>query len=359
MPFYSQKVNKQIGLCDFQIIKCIGQGGFSRVYLVQKKDNGQMYALKLIEKGFIIENKKEIVVQNERNIMINILGLPFLLKVEFCFENKHFLGFIMEYCPGGELFYHLRKIKRMNEYMAKFYFVEICQGIQFLHQKNIIYRDIKPENILLDIEGHICIGDFGLSKPNMDKNQFAYSFCGSPEYMAPEMLLKVGHSYPVDYYCLGALLYELVTGLPPYYSHNTNEIYQRILNEELEFPSNIQISSDLKDLLQKLLSKHPFGRIGTIDGIKEILNHNWFKNININSIIQKKIQPPLKPNILGFNFDEEEFIKGEKQFKKKIIDCLQNKYQKEFPFIFKQFYFDASYKQNNMSSTPLLTKKQM
>lgn len=122
-------------------------------------------------------------------------------------------------------------------------------GIKYLHEKNIIYRDIKPENILLDENGNIRIGDFGLSKPDMDSNEFAYSFCGSPEYMAPEMLLKVGHTYTVDYYCLGALLYELVTGLPPFYSQNTDEIYNSILSEELTFPDHVTYSPELKILL--------------------------------------------------------------------------------------------------------------
>lgn len=156
---------------------------------------------------------------------------PFLLQLSYAFESNLYIAFVMEYCPGGELFYHLRRIKRMNEEMARFYFVQICLGIDYLHKRHIIYRDIKPENILLDIEGNIRIGDFGLSKPDMNISGRAYSFCGSPEYMAPEMLLKTGHTYTVDFYCLGALLYELITGLPPFYTHNTNEIYKRILNE--------------------------------------------------------------------------------------------------------------------------------
>ena len=161
---------------------------------------------------------------------------PFLLKLEFCFETRNYLCFVTEYCSGGEMFYHLRKIKKMNEDQARFYFTEICLGIEQLHNQFIIYRDIKPENIFLDGDGHARIGDFGLAKPDMDINEFAYSFCGSPEYMPPEMLLKVGHSYPVDYYCLGAILYELVTGLPPFYSHDTDKIYESILSEELTFP---------------------------------------------------------------------------------------------------------------------------
>ena len=157
--------------------------------------------------------------------------------------------------------------------MARFYFTEICLGMQHLHQHFVVYRDIKPENIFLDHEGHAKIGDFGLVKPDMNINEFTYSFCGSAEYMPPEMLLKCGHSYPVDYYCLGALLYEvtlsilinskLVTGLPPFYSLNNDEICERVLTEELMFPSHaFNLSVDLKHLIRGLLKKNPYERMG-------------------------------------------------------------------------------------------------
>ena len=152
--------------------------------------------------------------------MVN-LRHPLLLKLEYAFETKSYLVFITEFCSGGELFFNLKKITKMSEEHAKYYFMEICLGIESLHNNNVIYRDIKPENILLDNDGHVKIADFGLSKPNMEYNDMAYSFCGSPEYMPPEMLLKVGHSYPIDYYCLGALLYEVVTGLPPFYAKSS------------------------------------------------------------------------------------------------------------------------------------------
>ena len=145
----------------------------------------------------------------------------FVTPLHCAFETRFYIAFVLEYCAGGELFYHLRKLHRLSEADAKFYFVEICIGMAYLHSKGIVYRDIKPENILLDLSGHLLLSDFGLSKPNMNPENFAYSFCGSPEYMAPEMLLKTGHNFMVDCYCLGALLYELVTGLPPFYSHNT------------------------------------------------------------------------------------------------------------------------------------------
>jgi len=243
-----------INLKDFKLLQCIGIGGFSRVYLVQHKANGKFYAMKLIDKKFILDNEKECIVQNERNIMA-IIRHPFLIRLEYAFESSSFLVFAIEFCSGGELFFYLRKVHHMVEEQAKFYFAEICLGIQYLHEQHIVYRDIKPENILIDIDGHVRIGDFGLSKPDMSFKNFAYSFCGSPEYMAPEMLLKIGHTYPVDYYCLGTLLYELVTGLPPYYSHDTKQIYRRILSEEISFPKEIMLSASVKDLIQGLLAK--------------------------------------------------------------------------------------------------------
>jgi serum/glucocorticoid-regulated kinase 2 len=158
------------------------------------------------------------------------LDQPFIVKMHYAFESRKYLVFVLEYCSGGELFYLLRKVKRMSEEEAFFYFAEICLGMKHLHDNNIVYRDIKPENILIDFEGHVRIADFGLSKPHMEPEDVAYSFCGSPEYMAPEMLLKSGHNFQLDLYCLGALLFELITGLPPYYSRDTDEIYNRILN---------------------------------------------------------------------------------------------------------------------------------
>lgn len=149
------------------------------------------------------------------------------------YKDKKNIYFLVQYIKGMELFDVIREIGLLTTYDSQFYIASLLLCIEYLHTNLIIYRDIKPENILLDHEGHIRVGDFGLSKPDMDINEFAYSFCGSPEYMAPEMLLKVGHTYTVDYYCLGALLFELVTGLPPYYSHNANIIYENILKEEL------------------------------------------------------------------------------------------------------------------------------
>ncbi|CAK72296.1 unnamed protein product (macronuclear) [Paramecium tetraurelia] len=326
-PMYSQpQTTKKVGLKDFQLIKCIGVGGFSRVYLVRKKDNGVFYALKLIDKKFIIDNNKEIIVQNERDIMIKMEN-QYIIPLHYAFESKFYIAFVLDYCAGGELFYHLRKLKKLNEQDAKYYFVEICIGMNYLHSQNIVYRDIKPENILLDLQGHLMLSDFGLSKPDMAADDFAYSFCGSPEYMAPEMLMKTGHNYLVDCYCLGALLYELISGLPPYYSHNTQEIYHSILTETIQFPDYVQISNQLKDLIISLLEKDAKERLGSKEGVIEILSHPWFNDVDFEKIMNRQLPTPYKPEPLKYNFDEEEFNKGDAEFRKQFAINMTNEFQ--------------------------------
>ncbi|CAK70461.1 unnamed protein product (macronuclear) [Paramecium tetraurelia] len=330
----------RVTLKDFEFIRCIGMGGFSKVYMVREMHTGQFYAMKLIEKKPILQQNKQQIIQQERDIMSN-LDHPFIVGLQYAFESRKYLVFVLEYCFGGELFYLLRKVKRMNEQEAFFYFAEICLGMKHLHDNNIIYRDIKPENILIDFDGHVRIADFGLSKPGMVDQEVAYSFCGSPEYMAPEMLLKAGHTIQLDLYCLGALLYELVTGLPPFYSRNTDEIYQRILNAKLTFPQNL--SASIKDLLNGLLAKNPKKRIESID---TILRHPWMiqwgdKNL-YKDLLSKKIEPPFKPDCFAFNFDEEEFGKGEAEFLQ-YIKPLQQNVMENYPkdIILKNFYYNC------------------
>ncbi|CAD8124688.1 unnamed protein product [Paramecium sonneborni] len=342
-PFYGIDQGFQLNLKDFIFIKCIGIGGFSRVYLVRKKLDGRFYAMKLIDKEFILLHKKQGIVQNERDIM-TVLDHPFINKLDCAFESKNFIVFVLEFCSGGELFWQLRQVKRMNEEQARFYFAEICLAICYLHQLSIVYRDIKPENVLIDMDGHIRIADFGLSKPNMTEEDYAYSFCGSPEYMAPEMLLNVGHNLQVDHYCLGALLYELVIGIPPYYSKNTEEIYQSILTEELTFPNQFNLTDQIKDLLKGLLCKRPQSRLGSQNGLQELMLHPWFKDFNWILILNKKIQPPFQPNQLQFHYDSNELLKGELETRDKILGKtgLQENIK-----IFKSFYFDSK-KQKQM-----------
>lgn len=195
----------------------------------------------------------------------------------------------------------------MTEDEARFYFIQVVFAISFLHDHHVLYRDIKPENIMIDEYGMVKLADFGLARPNMTEEDEAYSFCGSPEYMAPEMLKQEGHNYTIDFYCLGALLYELITGLPPFYSRDTNKIFKSVLNEELNFPDKL-VSSEAKDLIRKLLAKDPEERLRII----EILKHPWITKLDTNKILMNSIKPPFEANLKSFNFDPKEFKKGEK-----------------------------------------------
>lgn len=209
----------------------------------------------------------------------------------------------MDFCPGGELFYHLHNIGRLSEDQARFYVAEILSGIEYLHSMNIAYRDLKPENILLDIDGHVRITDFGLSKEGIGEKVQSYSFCGSPEYMSPEMLKAAGHGREVDFYSIGALLFEMLTGLPPFYESNRSQMYMRILNEDLELPNFL--SQQAKNLISSLLCKDPSRRLGSSRGIEEIRTHPWFKSVNWKKIQSKKVHPPFRPSLNHSNFDPE------------------------------------------------------
>ncbi len=210
-----------------------------------------MYALKVVDKQFIRQNEKYDIIMNERDIMIN-LKHPSIVKLESAFQTLNHLIFVMEYCPGGDLFTHLKKSKYIKEDAARLYFIQICLALSHLHHNKIVYRDLKPENILLDINGNIKLTDFGLSK-KLESDETGFSFCGSPEYMSPEMIQKQGHDYSVDYYGLGALLYEMMFGFPPFYSENTNKMYRDIVEKRLTFPQSIQITQELESLLVDLL----------------------------------------------------------------------------------------------------------
>lgn len=237
------------GLQEFEIKRAVGCGGFSRVFLVRSRQDGKFYAMKLLGKELLV--RKQGLVMGERKVMVQ-LAHPFLAKLHCCFESGRHVVFVLEYYPGGELFSLIKRCRKMSEAVSRFYIVEILLGLEELHANGIAYRDIKPENILLDREGHVCIADFGMVKFGMARGK-AFSFCGSPEYMPPEIISKRGHTLTADFYSLGALLYELVTGLPPFYSRDPQQIYQATVNSEPTYPAFL--SSTIVSLLQGLLCK--------------------------------------------------------------------------------------------------------
>ncbi len=258
--------------------------------------------MKVIKKESLEKENKVRQVMNEKSIM-EMLDHPCIVKLHWAFQSRTKLHFVMDFCAGGELFYHLHNVGKLTEPQAKFYFAEILLGLEHLHQHSIVYRDLKPENVLLDIDGHVRLADFGLSKGDMDLQSMTHSFCGSPEYMSPEMLQQSGHTLAVDYYSLGALVYEMIVGLPPHYSTDRDEMYERILYEPVVLPKSM--SPGLRGMLSALLRKDPGQRLGAKRGIEEIKEHPWCADIRWDDYLAHRVEPPFRPNLRQSHFDPE------------------------------------------------------
>lgn len=198
---------------DFEFLKLIGKGSFGKVLLARHNSEGKIYAVKVLSKKVILKRNEKTHIMCERNVLLKNLNHPFLVGLRYSFQSRDKLYFVLDYVNGGELFFHLQKEKIFTESRAKFYAAEITSALGYLHSCNIIYRDLKPENILLDAEGHVVLTDFGLCKDGLRERDTTNTFCGTPEYLAPEVLKKESYDRAVDWWCLGAVLYEMIYGL--------------------------------------------------------------------------------------------------------------------------------------------------
>lgn len=226
-----------INLEAFDIIRVVGKGSFGKVFLVREKETSTLYAMKVLKKDYIIRKNQVEHTKTERNVL-GYVHHPFIVGLNMAFQTPDKLFFVLDYCAGGELFFHLGRMGRFPEVQARFYTAQITLAIQYVHSLDIIYRDLKPENVLLDHRGNVRLTDFGLSKEGVsDDSSGANSFCGTPEYIAPEVLLRQGHGRAVDWWSTGALLYEMLSGLPPFYSRSREVMFEKIMKAELNFPS--------------------------------------------------------------------------------------------------------------------------
>jgi serine/threonine protein kinase len=285
--------NQKVTAEDFHLRALIGKGSFGKVMMVEKKDTGQIYAMKVLRKEAIIARKQVAHTMAERNILHKV-SHPFIVTLHFAFQTEAKLYMVLDYVNGGELFFHLKNDGKFSEPRVKLYAAEITMALQHLHSLNIVYRDLKPENILLDAEGHIRITDFGLSK-ELQPDELTHTFCGTPEYLAPEVLKAQGHGTAVDWWSLGTLVYEMLTGLPPFYSQNVNIMYQKILNGELRYPS--YVTPEAVALLDGLLTRDPVKRLGSKTCEKDIRAAAFFKTIDWQKLYRKEIVPPFKPKV--------------------------------------------------------------
>lgn len=279
-------------LDDFVVGVTLGTGSFGRVSCVQHKETGKFYALKVLKKKEILHLNQVDHINAEREVLSSI-SHPHI--VNFCgsFQDSRKLYIVMEFVSGGEFFTHLRKAGRFKDDVARFYAAEILSALDYLHSNNIVYRDLKPENILLDHMGHAKITDFGFAKQVEFRT---WTLCGTPEYLAPEIILSKGHSKPADYWALGILIFEMLAGYPPFYDDEPLRIYQKILQGTIKWPYHI--SAEAKDLIVQLLNPDASKRLGsTKNGAAAIKEHAWFKTIDWMDISGTSLRAPIQPGV--------------------------------------------------------------
>ena len=293
----------RISVDDFKIIKVLGKGSYGKVQLVQFNRDGKYYALKSMHKQLLSEQEQIQQSITERNILIQARH-PFLTYAHYTFQTPGKIYMVTDYIPGGELFNRIKVEHKFSEPRVRLYAAEILLGLGYLHSLGLIYRDLKPENILICEDGHLKLTDYGLVK----KAKTTSTFCGTPEYMAPEMIQQLPYTKAVDWWSLGIVIYELLTGLPPFYDQNTGKMYRNIIHNELTFPP--YVSPEARDIISKLLNKDPKSRLGASDNdVEDIKCQPFFSSLNWNDVLEKKIVPEWKPSLQSSidtsNFDPE------------------------------------------------------
>ncbi|XP_068261725.1 ribosomal protein S6 kinase alpha-2 isoform X2 [Nyctibius grandis] len=294
---------------QFELLKVLGQGSYGKVFLVRKikaSDAGQLYAMKVLKKA-TLKVRDRVRSKMERDILAEV-NHPFIVKLHYAFQTEGKLYLILDFLRGGDLFTRLSKEVMFTEEDVKFYLAELALALDHLHGLGIIYRDLKPENILLDEEGHIKITDFGLSKEAIDHDKRAYSFCGTIEYMAPEVVNRRGHTQSADWWSFGVLMFEMLTGSLPFQGKDRKETMALILKAKLGMPQFL--STEAQSLLRALFKRNPSNRLGAgFDGVEEIKRHPFFVTIDWNKLYRKEIKPPFKPAVGRpedtFHFDPE------------------------------------------------------
>jgi len=288
---------------QFKLQKTLGTGAFGRVRFVTHMATGKHYALKTLKKAAIIKMKQVDHIMSEKQILSE-MSHPFIVNLHGTFHDHQYIHMVLEYVVGGEFFTHLRKAGRFDNDQSCFYASQITAIFEYCHSKNVVYRDLKPENILISADGYVKLTDFGFAKVIEHRT---YTLCGTPEYIAPEVLLNKGHGKPVDWWTLGILMYEMIVGYPPFVDEDPMGIYQKILSGKIIFPKLFDKNG--KALVKRLLTADLGKRYGNLkNGVDDIKGHKWFKDINWENLLAKQIPAPFRPVVHGdadtSNFDE-------------------------------------------------------
>nr|CCA23995.1 protein kinase putative [Albugo laibachii Nc14] len=308
-----QNASKSVGPMDFEMLCIIGLGAFGKVVQVRHKQTQEILAMKIVSNTVIVKKNSVAYLQAERDIMTKI-NHPFLVSLRYAFQTASSVYLVMPFVAGGELFHHLSKQGLLLEDTAIFYAAEIVLALDHLHSQGIIHRDLKPENVLMDDDGHIRLTDFGLAKEMAHEEDSTKTMCGTNEYMAPEMIRGRSYNKAVDFWALGALIYEMVTGYPPFVHKNKKKLHQKILNEKLFLPKWLR--SETHSIIKQLLERNVDKRLGSgksnmfqVKGVQAIKDHAFFRSVDWHKLARKQLTPPIKPNLESscdtVNFSEE------------------------------------------------------
>ncbi|XP_015109254.1 cAMP-dependent protein kinase catalytic subunit 1-like [Diachasma alloeum] len=297
---------------DFERVRTLGTGAFGRVLLVKYKPTSQYYAMKTLEKEKIVKMKQVEHTLNEKKVLYAI-KYPFVVSMEFFFMDNSFIYIVLPFINGGEMFSHLRKMGKFDEKLSQFYAAQVAMALEYLHYCGLVYRDLKPENILLDQDGYLKLTDFGFCKMIEGRT---WTLCGTPEYLAPEIILSKGYGKSCDWWSYGILIYEMNAGYAPFYSHDPMRIYEKIVSGKFKCPSHF--SDDLRDILRNILQVDLTRRYGNLkDGPLDIKRHLWFRDISWDQIYNRKVEPSHVPKCKNAGddsnfdrYDEEEIVVG-------------------------------------------------
>ncbi|XP_077076960.1 protein kinase C, eta, b isoform X1 [Siphateles boraxobius] len=300
----------KVGLEDFSFLQVLGKGSFGKVMLARLKSDHRVFAVKMLKKDVILQDDDVEATMIEKRVLTLAHHHPFLTQLYYCFQNADRLFFVMEFVNGGDLMFHIQKCRRFDEPRAQFYAAEIISALMFLHSKGIIYRDLKLDNILLDRHGHCKLADFGMCKEEIFNGKLTSTFCGTPDYIAPEIILEELYGISVDWWALGVLVYEMLSGHAPFEAETEDELFECILKEEIIYSS--WLSNEAEDILRGLLTRDPACRLGCMDrdgGKEAITAHPFFTGLDWEKLNRREITPPFTPRIESIedvtNFDPD------------------------------------------------------